>query len=637
MDNSEHFTTDYEVVSRSSFLMHHRRGDFDAKAFLELVLNQIPRRKRLYYLACLTFLALFFLSLVITDLHTLHLYLTSFDNDTFMDFFNMLAANIEEFRASRYETQTIYPPLANAIYLFLASLLSPLSQYRLSHAVNKDELFLQEPLMLFVIYLLVTHLMLIIALWNLKKGKPWERWLFVGIFLSSVPMLYLYERANNIIIALDFTLLFFCLKDSKHAFAREIALISLALAAGIKLYPAIFGFLLVREGRLRDSVRLLIYGILTIVLPFLCFNGISDLVTYISNLINGSGALSIGREGFRLNYDAQFAFFLSEWPWLIEPVSKAFLFFSIAGTALSTVFAASPWKVILLYTCLLMGIPSVSYEYAAVFLVIPLALSLDDDTSWNAFDYAYLILMVAVLMPVSLFWFEGAGQTYYSSMLRTIPANIAGCSVIALTVLGIVDSCFVSNRLMTSSGMTIDVSSRFAGIPVGLLAIPMLISVVFGYYSGAGAPYYVSNYIRYTMNDIILMGSGDYIRQSFVSNGSQVDAIAIRLGTFDDGELTVRLLDSGGNELCSSTRSSTQLVPSTVNAFYFDDPVNVETDSLYTLEVSWLGEYPDDYLLAFHSVPEYGNRVEDGYIFSVGLNTVLDWDYCLSFAVIQER
>lgn len=74
MDNSENFTTDYEVVSRPSFLMHHRRGDFDGKAFLEPVLNQIPSRKRLYYLACLTFLALFFISLVITDLHTLHLY-----------------------------------------------------------------------------------------------------------------------------------------------------------------------------------------------------------------------------------------------------------------------------------------------------------------------------------------------------------------------------------------------------------------------------------------------------------------------------------------------------------------------------------------------------------------------------------
>lgn len=628
-----HFTD----LSRSSYLEArggaHRRPNRSFRRFLECV----PMKKKVFFACCLTVLLLFFISLTVTNLYSLHLYLTSFDNDTFMDFFNMLKANIEANRFTRYESQTIYPPLANAIYLLFASLLSFDAQVQLSEAVDKNTMFLQEPLMLFVLYVLITMLFLIITLWYFKKGSSLEKWLFIGVFLASSPMIYLYERANNIILALSLTLLFFCLKDSKYAAGREVALIALAIASGIKIYPAIFGFLLLREGRIRDCIHLLLYGIASMILPFFFYGGVSDLMKYVQNLIEGSGALSIGREGFRLNYQAQIGSLLENSPEFIAPVSNAFICFAIAGSVLSTFFSSSTWRLALLFTCLLMGVPNVSYEYSAIFLVIPLALSLDDKGLWRPLDYVYLVLTISVLMPVSPIWFEGYGLAYYSSMFRTLPVQIAGCAVIALTTLLIVDSLFVSNKYGQINDFIHISAKANIKLPIAVGVVPLLIAIIAGYEAKINSPYYVANYIRYTMNDSFQIWPGDAVSQTFIADGNYVDGVGLRIHEFGYGQLTVRLLDANLNELARLDVPSEQLIPSTVNSFMFKHPVEVNREEAYTVEFLWSGFSYGDYFIAFHSVPDYCVDEESAQMHSGAFGTVYDWDYCLAFVVIQEN
>ena len=78
---------------------------------------------------------------------------------------------------------------------------------------------------------------------------------------------------------------FLLMRDSEKKVNREIALICLACAAGLKIYPALFGVLYIKEKRFKEAVRAIIYGVLIFFLPYIFFGGIDGLKQNICNLI----------------------------------------------------------------------------------------------------------------------------------------------------------------------------------------------------------------------------------------------------------------------------------------------------------------------------------------------------------------
>lgn len=140
---------------------------------------------------------------------------------------------------------------------------------------------------------------------SLKKGTKAEKIVFTISMLFTVPFLYQYERGNIIFLALCFTMLFFLWKDSENRILRELSFFSLAGAAGLKIYPAVFGLLLVREKRYKEAVRLMIYGLISFFLPFLCFGSfLGNIKKMISNMKTVTAEFASVRVGCQLNYSA---------------------------------------------------------------------------------------------------------------------------------------------------------------------------------------------------------------------------------------------------------------------------------------------------------------------------------------------
>ena len=54
-----------------------------------------------------------------------------------------------------------------------------------------------------------------------------------------------------------------------------------SLAAGFKLYSALFGLLWIKERKYKDTLRLLLYGVLAFFAPFVFFGGINGIIDYI--------------------------------------------------------------------------------------------------------------------------------------------------------------------------------------------------------------------------------------------------------------------------------------------------------------------------------------------------------------------
>ncbi|MFR1477072.1 MAG: glycosyltransferase 87 family protein [Hydrogeniiclostridium mannosilyticum] len=92
------------------------------------------------------------------------------------------------------------------------------------------------------------------------KGTTSEKVLFSCSVLFSGPMFFLLERGNILIAVFAFSLVFLALYDSEKFSHRLIAYICLAVAAAIKLYPAVLGFLVLYK-RYKETVLLLYWGV----------------------------------------------------------------------------------------------------------------------------------------------------------------------------------------------------------------------------------------------------------------------------------------------------------------------------------------------------------------------------------------
>lgn len=103
---------------------------------------------------------------------------------------------------------------------------------------------------------------------NIQKKLP-----ITLIFFFSVTTLGALLTGNIINLSAVLALIFLFGFDSENKAVREISYIALALSAGMKLYPALFGILILKRKRFKDAARTIIYGLFAFFIPFLFFEG----------------------------------------------------------------------------------------------------------------------------------------------------------------------------------------------------------------------------------------------------------------------------------------------------------------------------------------------------------------------------
>lgn len=79
---------------------------------------------------------------------------------------------------------------------------------------------------------------------------------------------------------------------------RELALICLACAAAMKLYPALFGLLLLSDKKYKEAVRAVIYGIVLLVVPFFFMGGVGQIPQMLKNSLTLNNNTLSGSTGF---------------------------------------------------------------------------------------------------------------------------------------------------------------------------------------------------------------------------------------------------------------------------------------------------------------------------------------------------
>ncbi len=234
------------------------------------------------------------------------------------------------------------------------------------------------------------------------------------MMVFSYPSIYELERGNTTMLTLALTMFFLLFRDNRNPLVREFSYASLAFASGLKIYPAVFGLLLLFEKRYKDALRLIIYGLLIFVLPAIIIC-ISDHITIIDMLSSVFGNFS----NFSDKRHAEFDFSnvdVSDVVILISNlISKrtgnetneallsvflrvAFVITEVMGLC-AAYFAPKRWQKAFFLTFLFLNVATLSSSYLLQFVIIPFLLFISGKEKHKPIDWIYFLCFCVFLIP----------------------------------------------------------------------------------------------------------------------------------------------------------------------------------------------------------------------------------------------
>jgi len=315
--------------------------------------------------------------------------------DFFMDFFNSIrdASNVEGVYVDRH---VIYPPMANLIFLFL-SRFTPDVYNSTEFGARYEWVRYSAPFMLVV----VTVMLFAVILYSLVKHRLSEKnsvgaAAFALFALVNVPVLYMVERGNMLMFCVIALMIYAFSYNSENKVFREIGLLALAFAFSLKLYPVVFGWLLIADKRFKEAARCAIYGILMLILPSFAFGGFAafkQILINITSFSSGSGndILSYVLGYFNVEYR------YGDFALIFDLITKGTILLLCLCFAVSPFVTKKKWKTYTVGLLTILSVPSLTSTYVWSFMIIPLTL-LCADKEKSKSRWVYFAFMVVPFM-----------------------------------------------------------------------------------------------------------------------------------------------------------------------------------------------------------------------------------------------
>ncbi|MCD7765593.1 MAG: glycosyltransferase 87 family protein [Lachnospiraceae bacterium] len=349
--------------------------------------------------------------------------------DTGMDFFHSI-----EYVRGRWPYkifETLYPPLTNLFFLFIYAFI-PESvtenwTYDFTESVNMrqtayDLRTYQSCFMMFLFFVVLVTFMLaiLVSRYLRKKGIRCAGACALG-FVLSYGVLQALERGNIVILAAGFSLFFVSFYRSDNKILKELALISLAAAAGLKVYPCLLGVLILKEKDFSAAIRTVLYGIAAFILPCFAFReGLEAIPMWLTILINHTNSLEEPWLGIGIsNAFADGAHLID----MIFGSSLADSSFGIAGIVvavfflISSLFLKKTWMSALAITFAMLFQDQGSYFFCMA--LIPLMLFLGEEKEFTRENSIPFLVMMTMTLPLPLLY------TYNVSNARSSVFHIA--------------------------------------------------------------------------------------------------------------------------------------------------------------------------------------------------------------------
>lgn len=298
---------------------------------------------------------------------------------------------------------SIYPPFAYLIFFPFALICKQPLQQMLNGEIAlgymyQNKLFVFSFILYFIINMAL--ILLVVAKMSKLKGKNLVYLLIiVGCF---GPFIYAFGRANVILTAGLFALVFFWLYNSEKRWQRELANLALACSIATKIYPIILVIFFLKDRRFLDLLKTIGYSVALLILPFALIDGgfgnILEIWNNFTHFNSGEGRngdmsnISLDALAYKLTYAVN----PNIYP-LVSSITRHGLLLTALVTLVFSKGSKKTMQCMIVSICTYELWQGVSYGYTMLFLVAPIVLFLVNFDELSKLDKYYYGVCFAII------------------------------------------------------------------------------------------------------------------------------------------------------------------------------------------------------------------------------------------------
>jgi hypothetical protein len=306
--------------------------------------------------------------------------------DLFMDYFNSIR-DAAQGPGVYTERNVIYPPLANLIFLALAQF-APHGYNDTPFFDRKNWLNYSSAIILFVLIAIACALIVYTVFRENINRKKLLAIVFGFFCVFNASTLYMIERGNVLILCLISIAVFAFTYNSESKTAREIGIIALAVAAALKLYPALFMWLFISDKKYKELARCLAYFSVLMILPSFFFGGPKCIITLLKNTFGFSAKK--GSSSSAITVIAKYTHIPTK---LISLGAYVWCLINLISFMASPFLKDERWKSFIKGTLLILTAPPLTSQYVWSFFLIALVLLCNFKPKADKKDFVFLVPM----------------------------------------------------------------------------------------------------------------------------------------------------------------------------------------------------------------------------------------------------
>lgn len=307
-----------------------------------------------------------------------------------------------------------------------------------------------------IMYIMTLCFVLVfIQLYDLLKGNKYSRIAILVIFALSGVMVFTYERGNLIVLALCGMICFLATYESEHPYIREVGYIALAFAAALKGYPALLGILVLYKKQWIEALRILLYGLLLGVLPFVFFEGGFDNIALWWRNMKLNGELYEFSQNPKVGYHYFIAFhekILPEEMGLYRDRLKLLVYpLTVLGLIGGTV-QKRMWIRVGMAVAVMLMLPQNCGFYCLIYLLPVMVLYFNEEKK-RFIDLLYIPLMIIILNPYQMVKLTSMGNWMdYDLYLANIALVVLFLAFVAENIYAVVEWMRERRKVESANG-----------------------------------------------------------------------------------------------------------------------------------------------------------------------------------------
>jgi hypothetical protein len=332
-----------------------------------------------------------------------------------------------------YDWKAIYPPLIYTVLYFFSKLV-PGDYVTLGGFADASET--PNGLLVGTLFLMIVTVAVCVLAAERLGLKNRGLLGLMTVLVFSPAYLFMLERGNVVILALLFLEYYTFNYESDDPVKRELALIALAFATCMKLYPVIFGVLLLRKDKLKEATRCIVYGLVLFIVPFFAMGGLKEIPHLFENITKISADTIASTKGFGYGFKVNVGNIWGAITGLngsgVELVGSILLLVVVVQIVAVVLLAQEKWEKIYGLTMILTLIPSFSWIYNEIYLLIPFVLYFAAHKTMKRSDWVYIILFSLITVPLPYASFFNSLPGFHKVSLSTLTGNVAMLALLLL-------------------------------------------------------------------------------------------------------------------------------------------------------------------------------------------------------------